>query len=115
MLTNLYDNARSANNPYETVLTPAVVASSAFGLLGSYVVEGAVYSQVLIMTNVAFQMPNGTPIRYCMHLPQQVLHLITPNTCVRSCFRYCMPVLVLVCIVQAATVEGLRVVEHGAG
>ena len=65
VLTNLYDNARSANNPYETVLTPAVVASSAFGLLGSYVVEGAVYSQVLIMTNVAFQTPNGTPIRCC--------------------------------------------------
>ena len=65
MLTNLYDNARSGNNPYETALTPAVVASSAFGVLGTYVVEGAVYSQVLIMTNVAFQMPNGTPIRCC--------------------------------------------------
>ena len=63
VLTNLYDNARSANNPYETVLTPAVVASSAFGVLGTYAVVGAVYSQVLIMTNVAFQMPDGTPIR----------------------------------------------------
>ena len=60
VLTNLYDNSRLGNNPYETVLTPAVVASSAFGLLGSYVVEGAVFSQVLIMANVAFQNPNGT-------------------------------------------------------
>ena len=59
----MYDSSRSGNNPYETALTPAVVSSSAFGVLGSYNVVGAVYSQVLIMTNVAFQTPSGTPIR----------------------------------------------------
>ena len=63
VLTSMYDTSRSGNNPYETALTPAVVAGSAFGLLGTYGVVGAVYSQVLIMTNVAFQAPDGTPIR----------------------------------------------------
>ncbi|KAK9838149.1 hypothetical protein WJX81_004300 [Elliptochloris bilobata] len=59
VLTNLYDNARSGNNPYETKLTPAVVASSAFGLVATYAVQGAVYSQPLIMAGVAFQTPSG--------------------------------------------------------
>ena len=57
ILTHLFDNSRSGNNPYETLLTPAAVAGPNFGLVAQLQVQGAIYSQPLIKTNVAF--PQG--------------------------------------------------------
>ncbi len=57
MLTHGYTNSRSFNNPYETILTPAAVAGPNFGLVAQYQVQGSIYSQPLIKTNVAF--PQG--------------------------------------------------------
>ncbi len=41
----------------ETLLTPAAVAGPNFGLVAQYQVQGSIYSQPLIKTNVAF--PQG--------------------------------------------------------
>jgi hypothetical protein len=53
VLTSHNDNARSGLNCNETVLTPANVASTNFGLLFNQPVDGFVYAQPLVMTNVA--------------------------------------------------------------
>ena len=52
VLTSHNDNARSGLNCNETVLTPANVASTNFGLLFNQPVDGFVYAQPLVMTNV---------------------------------------------------------------
>lgn len=52
VLTGHNDNARTGVNAGETILTPAVVASTNFGELYIRPVDGYVYAQPLVMSNV---------------------------------------------------------------
>ncbi len=52
VLTYHNDNARTGLNSTEAVLTPANVASTNFGKLFSYAVDGLVYAQPLVVTSV---------------------------------------------------------------
>ncbi len=54
-----YDNSRSGVQPNETVLTPANLNQSTFGKLFSAAVDGSVYAQPLIATNIT--MSDGKP------------------------------------------------------
>ncbi|HEX4067623.1 MAG TPA: hypothetical protein VHZ09_16505 [Acidobacteriaceae bacterium] len=47
-----YDNNRSGNNPSETSLTPSNVNSQSFGKLFSYLVDGYVYGEPLLVSNL---------------------------------------------------------------
>ena len=49
-----YDNARDGLNAKETILTPANVNSSSFGLLGNYPVDGKVDAQPLYVGGLPF-------------------------------------------------------------
>jgi uncharacterized repeat protein (TIGR03806 family) len=52
VFTYHYDNTRQGQNTNETLLTPANVSVTSFGKLFSYPVDGYVYAQPLIMTNL---------------------------------------------------------------
>ena len=52
MLTYHYDNARSGVDTNEITLKLANVNTSSFGKLFSYAVDGYIYTQPLIVTNV---------------------------------------------------------------
>jgi hypothetical protein len=53
VMTYHYDAMRSGANTNETVLTPATVNSTTFGLLGSFTVDGKVDGQPLYLSNVS--------------------------------------------------------------
>jgi uncharacterized repeat protein (TIGR03806 family) len=52
VLTYHYDNTRQGANTNETLLTPANVNLSSFGKLFTYVLDGYLYAQPLIVTNL---------------------------------------------------------------
>ena len=52
VFTQMYENTRTGNNPYETILTPKNVNATKFGKLFSFTVDGQIYAQPLWVMGV---------------------------------------------------------------
>ena len=59
-----YDNLRTGENTHETILTPANVNSSKFGMLGAFPVDGHVDAQPLYLSNVALPSQGTKNVLY---------------------------------------------------
>src|SRR5271169_2795068 len=60
VLTQHYDNARTGQNTQETVLTPANVNPTQFGLLFTHSLDGQMTAQPLYVPNVFIPSLNAT-------------------------------------------------------
>jgi hypothetical protein len=59
-----YDNLRTGENTHETILTPANVTASKFGMLGTFSVDGHVDAQPLYLSNVAIPAQGTKNVLY---------------------------------------------------
>jgi hypothetical protein len=64
-----YDNLRTGENTHETILTPANVTASKFGMIGAFPVDGHVDAQPLYLSNVAIPA----------HGTKNVLYVVTEH------------------------------------
>ncbi len=64
VVTYHYDNLRTGQNTSETALTPANVAQTKFGKLGSFTVDGRVDAQPLYLSNVAIPNKGSKNVLY---------------------------------------------------
>jgi Immunoglobulin domain len=64
VVTYHYDNLRTGQNTNETILTPANVTPTKFGLLGSFAVDGKVDAQPLYLANVTIPSKGTKNVLY---------------------------------------------------